>query len=331
MQSGNTEQWLNIIKNPNESVTNKYKAIFELRQFENVDGAKKLIEAFGYLKDSELLQHEVSYALGQMKLKNCQEVKEFLTKTLEDESQYPVVRHESGEGLSNYCDHFELLELFKKYLNDPVEEVRDTAILACKKTETYKQLKEKYGTSYNGTSEPAAPFSIQEILELLQSKQIEVQEELQAVQNDKFYSQKSKQEQEKLAEKIVQAMNDNKFDLWESYRALYFMRDFAEKIQSQQIVKLIALQLENKNANNLFLHEVCFVLGQVGHLGQLTEQIVRKVIQDQNANHIVRHEAISAFQAVSSDREYMKQFLEDPAPIVKESAIVAYDMIEYWN
>ncbi len=32
-------------------------------------------------------------------------IKPFLIKVLETESEYPVVRHESAEGLSNFCNN----------------------------------------------------------------------------------------------------------------------------------------------------------------------------------------------------------------------------------
>ena len=39
-------------------------AIFHLRQFENEEASELLMESFASLGDSELLKHELGYALG---------------------------------------------------------------------------------------------------------------------------------------------------------------------------------------------------------------------------------------------------------------------------
>ena len=54
--------------------------------------------------------HEVTYALGQMNQSRNSKVVAFLIHVLNDEKQYPVVRHESGEALSNYYENSDLVE-----------------------------------------------------------------------------------------------------------------------------------------------------------------------------------------------------------------------------
>lgn len=54
-------------------------------------------------------------------------IKPFLIKCLEDLNEYPVVRHEAGEGLSNFAsDDDELLPLFEKFSLSDVKEVSGT-------------------------------------------------------------------------------------------------------------------------------------------------------------------------------------------------------------
>lgn len=58
------ETLLNLLKTPGLDVGEKYKAIFELKAWANEQSKKFLIESFNHLDDSELLKHEVAYALG---------------------------------------------------------------------------------------------------------------------------------------------------------------------------------------------------------------------------------------------------------------------------
>ena len=75
-----------------------------------------LIDNFNNLDNSDLLKHEVTYALGQMSESLRHIIKPFLIKCLEDLNEYPVVRHEAGEGLSNFAsDYDELVPIFEKH------------------------------------------------------------------------------------------------------------------------------------------------------------------------------------------------------------------------
>lgn len=60
----NPETLLKILKNPSSDVGEKYKAIFELKALANEEAQNLLIESFDFVDDSELLKHEIAYALG---------------------------------------------------------------------------------------------------------------------------------------------------------------------------------------------------------------------------------------------------------------------------
>ena len=53
-----------ILQNPNSDVGEKYKAIFEIKSLSTEEAQNLLISNFSNLSDSELLKHEVAYALG---------------------------------------------------------------------------------------------------------------------------------------------------------------------------------------------------------------------------------------------------------------------------
>lgn len=63
-KSKDPEEFYKILKNKNSDVGEKYKSIFELKSLATEQSQNFLIETFEALDDSELLKHEVCYALG---------------------------------------------------------------------------------------------------------------------------------------------------------------------------------------------------------------------------------------------------------------------------
>lgn len=118
--------------------------------------------------------------------------------------------------------------------------------------------------------------------------------------------------------------------LFTKYRALYLLRDNADKESILLLAKLIGKNLWSKT-NNLFRHEVCFVLGQLGEKAVDAVPQLKVTALDQEENEIVRHESLSAYSSISDDSEFLKQFVHDESRIVRESAIVALDLIQYWG
>lgn len=108
-------------------VGEKYRAIFELKQIGTSASVKALIDNYNNLDNSDLLKHEVTYALGQMSLEFIDIIKPFLLSVLEDETEYAVARHEAGEGLSNFSGiDASLLAVFERHSTSPVPEVAGT-------------------------------------------------------------------------------------------------------------------------------------------------------------------------------------------------------------
>lgn len=141
------DKFIKILRDPKTQCGEKYRSIFELKSIGTAESVNALINNFDQLDDSDLLKHEVTYALGQMDLKFSHIIKPFLIKVLEDEKEYPVVRHESGEGLSNFAEpnDKELLPIFEKYALSSVKEVSGTCSIAAEKVKTFNTLAERYG------------------------------------------------------------------------------------------------------------------------------------------------------------------------------------------
>ena len=101
-------------------------------------------------------------------------------------------------------------------------------------------------------------------------------------------------------EKIEAFVLSDKTSLFEKYRALYLLRDRADS----QSILLLAKFLEKTfwdRTNNLFRHEVCFVLGQLGENAKVSVPQLKITALDSEENEIVRHEALSAYSSISED------------------------------
>lgn len=64
-------------------------------------------------------------------------------------------------------------------------------------------------------------------------------------------------------EKIEAIALSEKISLFTKYRALYLLRDRADETSILLLAKLLNRENWTKT-NNLFRHEICFVLGQLG-------------------------------------------------------------------
>jgi len=86
-----------------------------------------------------------------------------------------------------------------------------------------------------------------------------------------------------------------------------------------------------EDSSVLFRHEVAYVLGQLSHTA--SEAALTARLQDTNEHPIVRHECAEALGAIATDScmNTLKDYLNDPEPLVSESCEVALDMCDYSN
>ena len=52
---------------------------------------------------------------------------------------------------------------------------------------------------------------------------------------------------------------------------------------------------------------------------------------DESENEIVRHEAASSYSAISEKKDFLKNIMSDKSRIVRESAMVSLEMIDFWK
>lgn len=82
----------------------------------------------------------------------------------------------------------------------------------------------------------------------------------------------------------------------------------------------------------LLKHEIGFVFGQLGHqLAQKAIPYLEAVVNDTTESPIVRHECVIALGDVSKDNTLMEKYFSDPDDMVRESCLVAADMVDYWK
>ncbi|XP_050299033.1 deoxyhypusine hydroxylase [Anthonomus grandis grandis] len=120
----NVEQLKNMLINEQESLFNRYRAMFSLRNLGSTRAIEALGEALNY--GSALFKHEVAFVLGQ--LQNAHSIK-YLQKSLEDCEENEMVRHECAEALGAIATK-ECMDILNKYLGDGKRVVKESCEIA---------------------------------------------------------------------------------------------------------------------------------------------------------------------------------------------------------
>ena len=117
-----------IMHDEKETLFNRYRALFTLREFNNEEAVSILCECFNKSHNfSPLFKHEVSFILGQM----CQQAKsalKMLEKVLQDEDEDPIVRHETALTLGEITECKDLLIKYTTHENQLVRESCEIAL-----------------------------------------------------------------------------------------------------------------------------------------------------------------------------------------------------------
>ncbi|KAM6107138.1 deoxyhypusine hydroxylase [Pterocles gutturalis] len=138
----------------------RFRALFTLRNLGGRAAVDWISRAFG--DGSALLKHELAYCLGQMQDEAAIPV---LIRVLGDTTQEPMVRHEAGEALGAIGNP-SVLDILKRYSEDPVVEVAETCQLAVRRLEWLQENKQELGTSPYLSVDPAPPAEETDIVKL---------------------------------------------------------------------------------------------------------------------------------------------------------------------
>ncbi|CAG9323924.1 unnamed protein product [Blepharisma stoltei] len=118
-----------IYHDTTQSLFNRYRALFSLRDIGTDEAVLAICEGFGNQNFSALFQHEIAFVLGQMQEKAAAGIP-YLIQALEDTSNHYITRHEAAEAIGSITDSPEALGILEKYKNDPAEPVRSSCFIA---------------------------------------------------------------------------------------------------------------------------------------------------------------------------------------------------------
>ncbi|NXE84426.1 DOHH hydroxylase, partial [Cochlearius cochlearius] len=138
----------------------RFRALFTLRNLGGQAAVGWISRAFG--DGSALLKHELAYCLGQMQDEAAIPV---LIRVLEDTGQEPMVRHEAGEALGAIGNP-DVLDILKRYSEDPVVEVAETCQLAVRRLEWLQENKQEPCASPYLSVDPAPPAEETDVTKL---------------------------------------------------------------------------------------------------------------------------------------------------------------------
>ncbi|KXJ29805.1 deoxyhypusine hydroxylase [Exaiptasia diaphana] len=213
-----------------------------------------------------------------------------LTKVLEDKSQEAMVRHEAGEALGA-IGASESLEVLRKFENDSIPEVSETCQLAIQRIEWLNNRNTSEGDKLSSN-----PYH--SVDPAPPSLDLDIP-------------------------RLKGALLDENRPLFERYRAMFSLRNTG----GRDAVLALAEGLKCKSA--LFRHEIAYVLGQMQHEAAIEQLTVN--LADSEENPMVRHECAEALGSIAKDNclNILEKYSLDHERVVKESCIVALDMLEH--
>ncbi|KAI0132173.1 deoxyhypusine hydroxylase [Xylariales sp. AK1849] len=281
----------------------RFRALFSLKhlaKYESGDNSLAAIDAIAaaFTSPSALLKHELAYCLGQSgNLAASKPLREVLANVQED----AMCRHEAAEALGALGDA-ESLELLKEFRDRKGEEVviTETCEIAIDRIEweiSEARQRERIRHSDFASIDPAPPMP----------------------------------ESTQTVEDLEKALMDTTAPLFLRYRAMFALRDLASPPDLPTAVPAVhALAKGFADTSALFRHEIAFVFGQLSHPASIPA--LTAALSDTEEASMVRHEAAEALGSLGEEEgveDILKRFLHDKEKVVRESIIVALDMVDY--
>lgn len=238
---------------------------------------------------------------------NCKIIEAFLQRVLEERKHNSIVIHEAVEALGNLSpdNTKELLASFDEERDDMI--VKETCELALDLTKWKEETKdgETEGIDLKKlkhiTNDPSPPFNP------------ETSENYRSV------------------EWLTEYMLNPKNRLFDRYRAIFTLREMHTDESVLALCKCLAPE-NRDNCSPLLKHEIGFVFGQLGHeIAHEALSALEASVNDPTEDPIVRHECVIALGDISKDKSVMEKYFTDKDDMVRESCLVASDMVDYWK
>lgn len=122
-----------ILTDAKQSLFDRYRAMFKLRDLGSDDAIKALVA--GFADKSPVLRHEIAYVMGQMQNPSAVPA---LEKVLGQQQEHSMVRHEAAEALGACGDDQQLTEVLKIYAKDSDAMIRESCEVALDIQEYWK-------------------------------------------------------------------------------------------------------------------------------------------------------------------------------------------------
>jgi len=130
---------------------------------------------------------------------------------------------------------------------------------------------------------------------------------------------------------LEKTLLDTSLPLFKRYRAMFALRDLASPPNLPSAVPAVkSLARGFADPSALFRHEIAFVFGQLSHPASIPSLV--ETLSNQKEESMVRHEAAEALGSLGDEEgveQILRQFLDDPEQVVRDSVIVALDMAEF--
>eukprot|EP00347_Sterkiella_histriomuscorum_P019136 403342811 len=288
-----------------QPIAKRVSSLWCLRTVASLEAVEGLFKAFEIEQKSELLKHEICYALGQMDKspEHVQKIQDFLEKVLDGD--YPkIVLHEAVEALGNINSE-NTLKLLKRFENEPSEILYETCFLTIKLVEwreaTENGKKEGLNLAklkFNTTNDPAPPFN---------------------------YIREPKYKDIAFLEQII--LDNENYNLFDRYRALFTLRE----LNTEEAVVAMCQCLTRENSRKcsaLLKHEVAFILAQMEEVCRVAVPFLIDCVSNEEEAPIVRHEVLVSLGDMIDDKSMLEQFVDHHDLIVNESCQVAFSYID---
>lgn len=130
---------------------------------------------------------------------------------------------------------------------------------------------------------------------------------------------------------LERTLLDTSLPLFQRYRAMFALRDLASPPDLPTAKPaILSLAQGFGDPSALFRHEIAFVFGQLSHPASIPSLV--ETLSNTREVSMVRHEAAEALGSLGDEEgveDVLKQFIDDPEQVVRESIIVALDMAEF--
>ncbi|KAM0683232.1 deoxyhypusine hydroxylase [Mitosporidium daphniae] len=293
--------------NKRVSLQDRFRALFTLKHLANDRSVAIISKAFA--DNSALLKHELAYVLGQMRLTSAVPT---LIEVLQNKTENPMVRHEAAEAMGAIGD-ISCLPILHSFANaeDENVSVKETCCLAI---DRLQRIGDHSHPDHGPLiSPPVLPFaSIDPAVPSIASPTMDDIPKLEAT------------------------LNDESASLYDRYAAMFALRNagvIGATASSEEIslaaVEVLCNSLVSDKSSALFRHEIAYVLGQRQHPASVSA--LSTILGRIDELPMVRHECAEALGAVATDEalEALRPFINDPEDVVRESCLIALDILEY--